>query len=126
MKILVSGSRNGASEDVIRESIKNLPPGPHTLIHGNAKGVDSIFDQIWKFNNWPILSFPADWENHGKAAGPIRNQSMINETSPDYGIFIPDLSSKGTYDCLNRFKLTRRPGICYLPMERCFINIYEM
>lgn len=30
-----------------------------------------------------LLRFPAKWNEHGKAAGPIRNQQMLTEGKPD-------------------------------------------
>ena len=48
--------------------------------------------------------YPADWEKHGKAAGPIRNQQMLTEGKPDLVLaFHDDLaSSKGTRDMVMR------------------------
>ena len=43
-----------------------------------------------------VIPFPADWDAHGKAAGPIRNTQMLTEGKPDYVIaFFPDRELRG-------------------------------
>ena len=37
----------------------------------------------------PVSIYPADWDKHGKAAGPIRNKQMIDEGKPDLVIAFP-------------------------------------
>jgi hypothetical protein len=76
----------------------------------------------------PVIAMPADWANHGKAAGPIRNRKML-DLKPDLVLaFHADLTnSKGTKDCSNPCRgftagrgcgMTRR---CMTPpMTRCF------
>lgn len=34
--------------------------------------------------------YPADWEKHGKAAGPIRNALMLEEGKPDLVLAFKD------------------------------------
>lgn len=48
--------------------------------------------------------YPADWEKHGKAAGPIRNQQMLTEGKPDIVVAFSDnlSNSKGTADMCRR------------------------
>jgi hypothetical protein len=53
-----------------------------------------------------VLPFPADWNTHGKAAGPIRNRQMLKEGKPDVVLaFHEDLGrSKGTADMVRAAK----------------------
>lgn len=37
----------------------------------------------------PVLFFYANWTGEGKAAGPIRNQRMIEEGCPELGVEFP-------------------------------------
>jgi DNA-binding MurR/RpiR family transcriptional regulator len=56
------------------------------------------------------LSYPADWEAYGKAAGPIRNQRMLDEGKPDLVIAFSDLpTTSGTYDMIKRAKAAGIP-----------------
>ena len=54
--------------------------------------------------------YPADWDRHGKAAGPIRNQRMI-DTGVDLVVaFHDDLEhSKGTGHMVKIARLHGRP-----------------
>jgi hypothetical protein len=49
-----------------------------------------------------VAVFPADWETHGRAAGPIRNQAMLDEGKPYLVIAFWDGKSKGTLDMISR------------------------
>lgn len=51
-----------------------------------------------------FVPFPAHWDIHGRAAGPIRNQQMLDEGLPDMVIAFHDdiASSKGTKDMISR------------------------
>lgn len=50
--------------------------------------------------------YPALWGTHGKAAGPIRNQQMLDEGRPNFVLAFHDdlVHSKGTKDMVNRAK----------------------
>lgn len=78
------------------------------VIHGDARGIDTIAKDMAVWDGINAIPFPADWSKHGKAAGPIRNQAMLDYLKfviceggdNDTGIvlaFHPDLAnSKGT------------------------------
>lgn len=56
-----------------------------TVVHGACPtGADAIADKLVRYYaqsrlnmNWILEVYPADWETHGKAAGPIRNHEMV-------------------------------------------------
>jgi len=50
-------------------------------------------------------TYPADWDKHGKAAGPIRNQEMLDQ-HPDFVLAFP--GGNGTADMVAR---ARRAGV---------------
>jgi len=78
--------------------------GATSVIHGAAKGADTCGDFAAKTLRLPVQSFPAEWDRHGKAAGPIRNQRMLTEGKPDLVLaFHDDIEgSKGTKDMVAR------------------------
>ena len=51
---------------------------------------------------------PADWSTHGRAAGPIRNQQMVDRGA-DICLAFPTSSSIGTWDCVRRAKAAGIP-----------------
>ena len=79
--------------------------GIQAVIHGNARGADSLADEWARKNGVEIIPCPADWETHGKAAGPIRNLEML-QYKPDLVIAFP--GGNGTKDMVNKAK---REGI---------------
>lgn len=102
MKILVTGDRDWKSSYAISERLVKFKKGD-ILIHGSARGADSIAAEYWRYvyGKEHIKSYPAKWEEHGKAAGPIRNRQMLDE-NPEIELVIAfhnDISqSKGTKD----------------------------
>jgi len=99
---LVCGGRDYADRERVREildDIHALTPIT-TLVHGAAPGADSLAFEWAIANNIPARSFPADWQKHGKAAGPIRNQQMLDEGRPDIVVAFP--GGRGTADMVTR------------------------
>jgi hypothetical protein len=75
-------------------------PLPIILMHGACPtGVDRVVDKWAERNLIPVKRYPADWDKHGKAAGPIRNQQMVDK-APSYMIAFP--GGAGTRDCARR------------------------
>lgn len=76
-------------------------------MHGGClSGPDSHVTWIAKTMGWGVEVINADWEKHGRAAGPIRNQQMVNEA--DALIAIWDGESKGTAGIIG---MARKKGI---------------
>lgn len=46
------------------------------IVSGGATGIDSDGEAAADACLLPVRKFPADWNTHGKAAGPIRNKQM--------------------------------------------------
>lgn len=127
MRILVTGSRDWADRNAVYRALNqvcddfglNYPPDEYgntmpdpsriTVVHGHCPtGADQIAD------DWCIGAFfeaerhPADWDRHGKAAGPIRNQEMV-DLGADLVLAFPARGiSRGTWDCVDR---AREAGI---------------
>jgi hypothetical protein len=88
MRYLFCGSRNWNDEGKIRDIIILLETiyGAENLviIHGAAKGADSIAGSLAREYNIEVEEYPADWLRYGRAAGPIRNKQMLDEGKPNY------------------------------------------
>lgn len=60
-----------------------------TIIHGGAKGADTLAG-LWAERKGILVQvFPADWKAHGRGAGPIRNRQMIFEGLPAKVVAFP-------------------------------------
>jgi len=86
------------------------PYGP-VLVHGAAQGADSLADAIAASFGWSRERHPADWNRYGKAAGPIRNQEMV-DSGLDVLIAFP--GGRGTEDMVTRAKAA---GVLVLRVE---------
>lgn len=113
MRVIVCGGRDYFDGDHIHNTLCDIDAerGPITcVIHGAATGADTE-GMIWAQTMATIRKvthapFRADWRAHGKAAGPIRNQRMLDEGRPDLVIAFP--GGKGTADMVSR---ARQAGI---------------
>lgn len=102
MKVLACGDRNWTNVRAIRMAFdaESLKAGD-VLIHGDCRGADHLASLVALERGMVEHGYPADWDQHGKKAGPIRNRQMLKE-HPDIALvlaFHDDLSqSKGTAD----------------------------
>lgn len=101
-RILVCGGRDYSDADKmcrILDDMHAVTPFS-VLIYGMARGADDLA-KMWAVSRGvPRLGFPANWETHGRAAGPIRNQQMLNKGRPDLVIAFP--GGRGTRDMIKR------------------------
>lgn len=75
---------------------------PLVFISGLASGADKLCFAYADFPNVSIDKYPADWNKHGKIAGFIRNQQMIDDGKPDIAIGFP--GGNGTKDMIKRLE----------------------
>jgi hypothetical protein len=78
------------------------------IVHGAARGVDEEAGAYARSLGLKVEEFPAGWEKHGRAAGHIRNQAML-ESGADAVIafkrnFNWALDRGGTEDMVRRAK----------------------
>ena len=91
MRVLVCGGRNYDDVQAVYRELNSLREehGPLTIIQGGAPGADKLA-RAWAFlqRKVSLIHVPADWETHGKAAGPIRNEKLLKE-NPDLVLAFP-------------------------------------
>lgn len=99
-RLAVSGGRNHAPApwemDAFRRALDELQPTE--LHHGDSSGVDRIVS-AWVRREYPaltIIAHSADWDAHGKAAGPIRNREMMSRCEA----LIAFPGGRGTQNCV--------------------------
>lgn len=108
MRILITGSRNFSDENLIRRlftKIKHQAKGKKvTIVSGNCPtGADAICEKVAESLGFEVERYPADWEKYGRAAGPKRNQTMV-DAGAKICLAFPTSDSIGTYDCIRRAK----------------------
>ena len=100
MRVLCCGDRNWTDRETVRVRISELPETA-VIVHGAARGADTIAGEVAAELGHTVEVYPAQWNTYGRAAGPIRNNQML-DTKPDLVIaFHADISkSKGTAHCI--------------------------
>lgn len=125
MRILVCGGRDFSDYDLLGKTLLGLfppatddmstwmVPSDTVIIHGDADGADQLADQ-WAVVHWvQIERYPADWERHGRAAGPIRNKQMLDEGKPDLVVAFP--GGRGT---ANMVRQARAAGVRVMEISK--------
>lgn len=116
MRVLVTGSRDPqvASDEKIEQAML-LAVGhvdeQHSLIVGDASGVDAKATAIAYKLGWDVTVVRAEWDKYGRSAGPRRNQKMVN-MRPDVCVAFPGTGC-GTRDCMKRAQQARVPLYVY-------------
>jgi hypothetical protein len=118
MYVLGCGSRTWSNRQIIANDLRrvinaqNKVEGTVKVIHGGARGADTMFGDQAHLYGLEVKVFPADWDTHGLSAGPKRNQQMLqfllDKATEGHRIFAfayatPDLkTSRGTADMVRR------------------------
>ena len=99
-RIIVCGGRKFEDSTLVHRTLDHYRPRMQALACGGARGVDTFaWDWGWK-NNFHCERFMANWKEHGRAAGPIRNQFMLEKFKPTLVLAFP--GGSGTGDMVQR------------------------
>jgi hypothetical protein len=100
MRTIIAGSRTVIEYEKVCAVIKAANFNITEVVSGCARGVDTLGEQWAAASGIPVKRFPAEWNKHGKLAGPVRNQQMADYA--DALIAVWDGRSKGTKDMIDR------------------------
>lgn len=90
MRLLICGGRDFNDRKLFRETMEGLQyPIITAIIHGGAKGADTLADLWGKKYGVPVIRMDALWEAYGKKAGSMRNQAMLDLLQPDAVLAFP-------------------------------------
>lgn len=78
MRVAIVGSRGYSDLNAVIEYVAELPTDT-VVITGGARGVDLTAETAARKRGLEVVVHLADWENLGKAAGPIRNQKVVDD-----------------------------------------------
>jgi hypothetical protein len=127
MRILITGSRDFSDARTVMRGITvaietlitKFPDDKEiVIVHGAARGADTLAEN-YVHNTAQYLTskgyrirqekHPAKWDDHGRSAGPIRNQEMVDKGADICVAFIKGgAANRGTTDCSGR---ARKAGI---------------
>jgi cysteine synthase len=111
-RYLICGGREFEDYALMEKALRALilHPEDAVVIQGAARGADTLAARWAQCNGVPCEAYPANWELHGRAAGPIRNQQMLDEGKPDVVIAFP--GSAGTRDMVMKARKAGLVAIC--------------
>lgn len=100
MKVLVCGGRGFRDRVKLETTLDALHEryGFTCVVTGAYRGADSLAEQWARSRAIKYVGVPANWQKHYGAAGPIRNQRMLDEEKPD--MVIAFLGGSGTADMI--------------------------
>jgi hypothetical protein len=107
MRVLICGGRFYTNKQRMCDVVSALPQET-TIVTGGARGADNLAEQCAYNAGMAYETHYPNWHKHGKAAGPIRNQEMI-DSGIDKVIAFP--GGYGTAD------LRRRARAAGVPVE---------
>ena len=104
--VIVCGGRAYTGKAAVFAVLDSCQP-TGLLVHGAARGVDSLADAWATARSVPVRRFPAPWAREGNSAGPLRNAAMLSATQPAAVIAFP--GGKGTRDMVQRARAAGVP-----------------
>lgn len=108
--MIVCGGRDYADRGRVAEALYEIAQvrsrDDAVIVHGDARGADTLAATIGTAWGLRHEAHPANWAKHGKAAGPIRNQEMI-DAGADIVLAFP--GGAGTADCVRRARAAGIP-----------------
>lgn len=96
MNLIIAGSRTYTNYITVDRAMRSLTAT--RILSGGATGVDELGERYAQSHGIPLTIYPANWERHGKAAGPIRNEEMARNA--DALLLIWDGQSSGSKSML--------------------------
>ena len=100
-RVLFTGSRRWEDRAKVMAIMATLPIDAVVIV-GECRGLDEMVIEEAEKRGLQIQLYVADWTAHGRAAGPKRNQRMIDEGKPTEAHAFPLDDSRGTWDCVRR------------------------
>lgn len=119
MKVIIAGSRTFDNYSLLEEKCNYLLKNSQVteIISGGQVSIRKkdnhhygadYFGEVYAFNNnIRVRTFMADWNQHGRRAGPIRNDEMGQYA--DVAIIFWNGFSKGSKDMIEVMKRLKKP-----------------
>jgi hypothetical protein len=107
--VAVVGSRNFSDLELVRKYVASLAyhDDRAIIVTGGARGVDEAAEATALDYSLLVQVIKPDWERHGKAAGPIRNEQIVRVS--DEVVAFWDGKSRGTKSTIELTRKARKP-----------------
>lgn len=106
MRVLIYGGRDFTDKQgafaYLDSVFSEWKQGELLVVGGKARGADTLGEEWALENSHGFEGYGADWSTHGRGAGAVRNQKML-DTGVDLAVQFP--GGKGTADMRRRLDL---------------------
>lgn len=101
-KVIIAGCRDFSNYAQLCSCVDQALAGVEDIeiVSGGARGTDALGERYAREHGCALKVFPAEWNNYGTAAGPIRNGQMA--AYADALIAFWDGRSAGTRDMIRK------------------------
>jgi hypothetical protein len=99
VKTIIAGGRNIFNRMTLLEAIRACPWEITEIVSGGASGVDAMAEEYAVKRGIDLAVIKAEWDTHGKSAGPIRNRKMAEISESLLAIW--DGESRGTANMIS-------------------------
>jgi len=100
MKVLVCGGRAFIDRGLLSSVLDRYDIGDLCIIAGGASGADLLAGEWAARRGVCHIAVKANWDRHGKSAGPLRNTWMLQFCEPD--LVIAFEGGRGTADMVRQ------------------------
>lgn len=109
VRVLVCGGRDYADGGRVFQVLSHYhASNPFSvLIHGAARGADTLAGEWAEWAGVPVNPYPANWKMFGRAAGAMRNATMLRDGRPD--VVIAFRGGVGTADMCRQARNANLP-----------------
>ena len=109
MKLIIAGGRDMfVGEELLKYAVGHyIKTQPNEIVSGGASGIDAAGERHAIYGNIDIKRFPANWDEHGRAAGPIRNREMAQYA--DELLLVWDGKSRGSASMKKEMLMLKKP-----------------
>lgn len=81
------------------------------VISGGARGADALAARFAECHGIPLIVLRADWDSHGRKAGPIRNTAIVAQADAVAAFW--DGRSSGTQDTIAKARAAGRSVLIF-------------
>jgi hypothetical protein len=120
-RLIIAGSRDFDDYELLKKKTNHVlsekvKTHEIKIVSGCASGADNLGERYAVENGYEIEKHPALWSRHGRAAGPIRNGKMAEQS--DALIVFWDGKSKGTRNMIHNMGLLGKPIVIIIARKK--------